>query len=363
MLSKITKFKSIFLIVTSIVLGLVIGSIILLLAHYNPLQVYSTLFVGIFAKPKYILWTLLKATPIIMTGLSVAFAFRIGMFNIGAEGQYMIGALLAVICGYYLDLNSSIHPIIIIIIAMLGAGIFGGIAGYLKIKFDLNEVISTIMLNWIAFYFYNYMIDTPFLNKGMNVSHKIKASAKLTIISSNDFLEKTNTFLYDLEKVKFHWGFFIAIILAVICWIILEKTTLEFQMKAVGLNPNASEHAGIDIKRNKILGMFIAGALAGAGGAIQVLGVNFGITTLAAMQGLGFEGIAVALVANSSPIGCIFSGLLFGGLRYGATKIQVPPISAPSEIINVIIGMIVLFIAVPKIIEVLIRNRGEQYDK
>ncbi len=153
------------LIVTllAILMGLVVGAIVLLLAGYNPAEAYKTMFLGIVSRPKYIGWTLVRSTPLILTGLSVAFAFRTGLFNIGAEGQFMVGVLVAGVLGYLIELPAIIHLPLVIIGATVAAGLYGGLAGYFKAKYGVHEVISTIMLNWIALYFSNYMVYRPYL--------------------------------------------------------------------------------------------------------------------------------------------------------------------------------------------------------
>lgn len=340
--------------IISIILGLLVGAIALTIAGFNPIEAYSAMIEGIFGKPKFIAWTIIRSTPLILTGLSIAFAFKTGLFNIGAEGQFIIGALVATMVGAGLELPAIIHIPLTLLLAALGGAIWGGFAGWLKSKFGINEVIATIMLNWIAFYFSNFMIKTTWLARpNSEASVSINESASIGI----DWL----TSLVG-PATKVNWGILISIILVLIIAFVLFKTTLGFELRGVGYNKFGAEYAGINVRRSILQSMAIAGLLAGLAGAIQVMGVSHNITVLAAQEGYGFDGIAVALIANSNPIGVIFSGLLFGGFKYGGTKMQA--IGAPSEVISIVIGSIVYFIALSSVLRNLYikmrdkRNKG-----
>ncbi|MEG0855406.1 MAG: ABC transporter permease [Terrisporobacter sp.] len=330
LLSDAVKFSFV-----SILLGLLVGAIVLLISGNDPLVAYGAMIEGIIGKPKYIAWTIIKATPYILTGLSIAFAFKTGLFNIGAEGQFIIGALVATLLGYSLDLPAIIHIPLTMIVAGVAGGLWGAIAGFLKAKFGINEVIATIMLNWIAFYTSNLMVSGSFISvPNSEASVNIKESASISI----DWLKGLVG-----PATSINWGILISIILVFVIWFVLTKTTLGFELRAVGNNKDAAEYAGIDVSKSILKSMAIAGLLAGVAGAIQVMGVTHNITVLAAQEGYGFDGIAVALIANSNPIGVIFSGLLFGAFKYGGIKMQ--SVGAPSEVINIVIGSIVYFIA------------------
>ncbi|WP_343345044.1 ABC transporter permease [Terrisporobacter petrolearius] len=319
----------------SILLGLLVGAIVLTISGNSPIEAYGAMIEGIIGKPKYIAWTIIKATPYILTGLSIAFAFKTGLFNIGAEGQFIIGALVATVVGYSINLPAIIHIPLTIILAGLAGGLWGSIAGFLKSKFGINEVIATIMLNWIAFYLSNFMVSSSFISvPNSEASVNIQDSASIGI----DWLKGLVG-----PATSVNWGIIISIVLVLVIWFILTKTTLGFELRAVGHNKDAAEYAGIDVGKSILKSMAIAGLLAGVAGAIQVMGVTHNITVLAAQEGYGFDGIAVALIANSNPIGVIFSGLLFGAFKYGGIKMQ--SVGAPSEVINIVIGSIVFFIA------------------
>jgi len=319
----------------SILLGLLVGAIVLIISGNSPIEAYGAMIEGIIGKPKYIAWTIIKATPYILTGLSIAFAFKTGLFNIGAEGQFIIGALVATVVGYSINLPAIIHIPLTIILAGLAGGLWGSIAGFLKSKFGINEVIATIMLNWIAFYLSNFMVSSSFISvPNSEASVNIQDSASIGI----DWLKGLVG-----PATSVNWGIIVSIVLVLAIWFILTKTTLGFELRAVGHNKDAAEYAGIDVGKSILKSMAIAGLLAGVAGAIQVMGVTHNITVLAAQEGYGFDGIAVALIANSNPIGVIFSGLLFGAFKYGGIKMQ--SVGAPSEVINIVIGSIVFFIA------------------
>lgn len=337
----------------SILLGLLVGAIVLVISGNSPIKAYGAMIEGIFGKPKYIAWTIIKATPYILTGLSIAFAFKTGLFNIGAEGQFIIGALVATLVGYSIQLPAIIHIPLTMILAGLAGGIWGSIAGFLKSKFGINEVIATIMLNWIAFYLSNFMVSNSFISvENSEASVNIQESASIGI----DWLKGLVG-----PATSVNWGIIISIILVFVIWFVLTKTTLGFELRAVGHNKDAAEYAGIDVGKSILKSMAIAGLLAGVAGAIQVMGVTHNITVLAAQEGYGFDGIAVALIANSNPIGVIFSGLLFGAFKYGGIKMQ--SVGAPSEVINIVIGSIVFFIALSNGLRMLYLKMKEKRTK
>ena len=346
--NKITKKKSFlndtFLFsILSVALGLLVGAIALILSGHNPITVYAALIDGIIGKPKYMAWTIIRATPLILTGLSIAFAFKTGLFNIGAEGQFIVGSLVAVLVGAGLDLPAIIHIPLTLLCAAIAGALWGGIAGWLKSKFGINEVIANIMLNWIAFYLSNFVLMTSWLKvPNSETSVPIKDSAKISI----DWLKGLVG-----PATSVNWGIVISIIIVIIIAFILAKTTLGFELRAVGFNKFGAEYAGINVNSSILKSMAIAGMIAAIAGAIQVMGVTNVITVLPAQEGYGFDGIAVALIAN---IGVIFSGLLFGAFKYGGTKMQ--SVGAPSEVISIIIGSIVYFIALVHVIKIAVQK-------
>lgn len=344
--------------VLAIVLGIIIGSIILIVSGTNPIEAYKVIFFGAFGKPKYISWTIVKAVPLILTGLSVAFAFNTGLFNIGAEGQYIVGSIGALVVGLLLDLPPVLHGLVALLAGALCGYIWGALVGILKAKFQVNEVISSIMMNWIAFYLSNYLLSFPLLrNIESDNSYPIKKSASIKILGSWKASEAgkavlaNNKFLRDILNPPVNFGIIIAIVAAIVIWYILKKTTLGYELRAVGFNQKAAEYGGISINKSIVTSMGIAGILAGLAGAITVLGVSGNIGIMAGQEGYGFDGMAVALIAGNNPLGTIPAALLYAGLTYGGGKLTT--IGTYSEVVNIIVGIMILFIAMPILLDMI----------
>ena len=344
--------------VLAIILGILIGSIILLVSGTNPIEAYKVIFFGAFGKPKYISWTIVKAVPLILTGLSVAFAFNTGLFNIGAEGQYIVGSIGALVVGLLVDLPPVLHGLVALLAGALCGYIWGAIVGILKAKFEVNEVISSIMMNWIAFYLSNYLLSFPILrNIESDNSYSIKNTASIKILGAWKTSEAgravlaNNKFLRDILNPPVNFGIIIAIVAALVIWYILKKTTLGYELRAVGFNQKAAEYGGISINKSIVTSMGIAGILAGLAGAITVLGVSGNIGIMAGQEGYGFDGMAVALIAGNNPLGTIPAALLYAGLTYGGGKLTT--IGTYSEVVKIIVGIMILFIAMPKLLDMI----------
>ena len=334
----------------AIVIGFLVGAILLLMIGDNPGVVYSALLAGVFGKPKFIVYSIIYASPLILTGLSVAFSFKTGVFNIGAEGQFVVGSLAACIVGIFVDVPAPLH-ILLCLLAAAGAGvIWGGIVGFLKIKKGINEVLSYIMFNWIAFYLSNYVVNLEAVHRtgGGEATKDILDSAHMSVPLWITALTKCT---------DSNWGILLAIGAAVLVWFIMEKTTLGFQLRAVGYSKTAAEYAGISSNRIFMISMMISGALAGLGGATQVMGMGDRISQFAAQEQYGFQGITVALIGASNPVGCIFAGLFYGAMKYGGNKLTM--VNVPSEVINIIMGTIIVFIAISHVFKALLtRGKG-----
>ncbi|WP_271809299.1 ABC transporter permease [Clostridium beijerinckii] len=355
----------------AIFFGFVVSAIVLGIAGYNSIDAFSALFNGIFSKPKYISNTIIKATPIILTGLSVAFAFKTGLFNIGAEGQYIVGTIASTIVGIKLNLPAVLQIPLVILAGVAAGAVFGGIVGILKAKFGIHEVITSIMLNWIALYLSNFVVSTDVFHQPDSTSTYMINESGFTTILGNwktsdagmEFLSHHKWLSEVLLKTDVNIGIIVAIIMAVVISILLYKSAKGYELRAVGLNKDAAEFAGINVNRNIVQSMVIAGALSGLAGALAITGTApHKLSTMAAFENNGFNGLSVALIAGSSPIGCIFGGLLYGGLLYGGQSVQ-SAIGAPSEIINIMIGTIVFFVALTKIVPALadrLLKRGEK---
>jgi len=343
----------------SIIAGLGVGALVLLIAGFDPLVAYGVMFSGVFGSFRDISYVVIRSTPLILTGLSVAFAFRTGLFNIGAEGQFIIGALASALTGAFLNLPFPLHPLICLCSGFVAAMLWGGLAGVLKATCGVHEVISTIMLNWTAFYLNNLIIATPGIKYPLGESTPpILESARIDFLGAWKItaeglaFRKDNPVINEFLITPLHSGILIVLICVFLVGFILNKTTLGFSLKAVGFNPMASQTAGISIKRSMVVSMAIAGALAGLAGSINVLGVTQKATTLAVMEGNGFDGIAVALIGNSSALGSLVAGFLFGALKHAGPKIQ-PALRAPTEIINIVMGSIIFFLAIPGALKII----------
>jgi general nucleoside transport system permease protein len=299
--------------------------------------------------------TLIVTTTLILTGLAVAFAFRCGMFNIGGQGQYIVGGIWAVWIGSSFEgLNPFLHILLAIVIATLAGAAWAGIAGFLKATVGAHEVISTIMLNWIAIWIGSFLfgLGGPLQNDvqtSVPISNDIVEGAKLPILWGDALLQ------------GLHVGGFIAIGALVVYWAVLNRTTLGYEVRAVGFNPEAARYGGISVRRNYFLAMAISGAFAGIAGAIDVLGWQFRLATGDVQTGqLGFVGIAVALLGRNTAVGVLFSALLFGALVTGTSSRNLDPeIFQPELATNLtwmIQGLVVLFVGADIVILWLLRR-------
>lgn len=325
----------------SILVGFLVGAILLQIAGINSVEAYGKLISGTLGKLKFIVWSVAYATPIILTGLSVAFSFQTGVFNIGAEGQYVVGTLAACAVGIFVKVPAVIHIPLCLIVAALAGGLWSTVVAVLKVKRGINEVLSFIMFNWIAYYLSNYIVNIPAIHTtGTGESTKdVAETARMTI--SSDVLGSGATY-----------NILIAVLAAILIAFILNRTTLGYKLKAVGFNRYAAEYGGINSNKEIMTAMAISGALAGAGGACQLMGMGMRISQFASQEGFGFQGITVALIGSTNPIGCIFAGLFYGVMKYGGTKLSL--VKAPAEIVDIIMGTIVFFIAISHVFKRLI---------
>ena len=294
--------------------------------------------------------TVVTATPLILTGLAVTLAFRSGLFNIGAQGQFIFGAIGASYVGFHFDLPPVIHPIAAISAGVLLAGIYGGIVGLLKAKTGAHEVIVTIMLNYIAGFFILWILKTSaFLRPG-------RIDPLAPEVNPNSRLSK-----FLGEDLRIHVGIFVALAAALFVWWLLKKSTLGFKFRAVGANASAAKSAGISIAFVTTSTMVLCGALAGLGGAVHVLGTEYALTNNIGGS-LGFDAITVALLGGAAPLGTVIAAFLFAALRTGGITLQ-SNTGTPAEIIQVIQALIVLFIAAPALIKGIFRLKQSTADK
>jgi general nucleoside transport system permease protein len=337
-LGKMFNADSVLVPFISVLLGLLFGAIVMLIGGYNPISAYGYLLEKVFGDRYDFGETIRQIAPLILTGLSVAFAFRTGLFNIGAEGQVIMGMTGATWVGVNLHLPWFIHAPLAILVGGLLGGLWGAIAGYLKAKRGVNEVITTIMLNWIALYLANYIIRFM-LEPGQQRTYFIDSSASLGIGWLSAWM----------DNARMHWGIPLAFLGAFVFYIILWKMKQGYELRAVGHNPHAAQYAGMNVNRNFIKAMFIGGVFAGLAGVIEVLGVFQYQAILTASPGLGFDGIAVALLGGNHPIGILLGAGLFGALSYGSAGMSFGA-DVPPEIIRVVIGSVIFFVAASGIV-------------
>lgn len=354
----------------SLVAGLVVGALALLVSGYNPLAAYGTLIGGVLAAPRDWSFVLIRSTPLILTGLSVAFAFRTGLFNIGAEGQYIVGALGAALFGVFVPLPFWLHVPLTMLAGVVCGALWGVLAGVLKARWGINEVISTIMLNWIALYLNNSVVMLEgFRREHSEASEKILDSARIDLLGAwkttpeGLAFRQTQPFLDDILRTPANFGIVVAVLMVVLVAFVLERTVLGYRLKAVGFNRDAAAFSGIAVQTNMVLALAIAGGLAGLAGALQVQGVTREVARLAAMEGNGFDGIAAALIGFSQPWGVFGAALFYGALKHGGPKLQ-PALGVPMEIIQIVMGSVIFFLALPGIwqavFEFVRRRRGNR---
>jgi len=287
--------------------------------------------------------SLVTATPYILAGLGVALGFRCGLFNIGVEGQFFIGALCSAWVGYtFTDLPWFIHLPLAVLAGAVGGAFWGAIPGYLKAVTGAHEVVNTIMMNWIAFRLSDWLLNGPMKATGYRpITPQIESTAALPRIFP--------------PPLRFHVGFFLALAVAALVYWLLFKTTVGFEIRAVGANPDAARYAGVNITWNFVLAMVLSGALAGLAGATQVLGTDHWVGQ-GFSAGYGFDAIALALLGKSHPLGVVIAGVLFGTLRSGATRMQ-SMAGIPIDIISIIQALVIIFVAAPAIIRWVYRIR------
>lgn len=328
----------------AILLGFLFGSLIMVLSGLNPLDLFVSLIRAVTGidlnnigtsrmfNPRYIGEYLVYVMPLILTGLCAAFAFRTGLFNIGGEGQFIVGAFFATYAGLTFDLPSFILIPTVVLAGALGGAIWGFIPGILKAKFNVSEVVVTIMLNYVAMYSTNY-----FLKQLPGSTNTRTANLPEAALLSSDFLSGIT------NNSRLHYGFIVVIIAVFLFWFIIEKTTFGYELKSVGYNPLASKYAGMKVERNAALSMAIAGAFAGLAGAIVVSGTFGNGRVINSFENYGMDGLAVALIGNSTGLGTVLGAFLFGALKAAQPIMQINRI--PRDIAIIIISSIVVFIA------------------
>jgi simple sugar transport system permease protein len=340
------EFKTILPQLIAILIALFVGALVLLVTGFNPIQVYGALIIGAFGDMRGIGQTLAQATPILFTALAFLFAFKAGLFNIGAEGQFLIGAFASAVVGISLNgLPSIIHiPLALIVGAVFGA-LWALIPALLKTELGAHEVITTMMLSYVALYVTGYLVNDVFKEPGW--------VAQTPLIATSAELPRI------LPPTQLSASIFIGLILVFLTYYTLKKTVLGYEVRAIGFNPLAAENGGINVKKGLIIAMVVSGALAGLGGAGEVLGVHKRFID-GFSPGYGWDGLAVALIGGLNPIGSLLASLLFGVLRSGGMTMN-RVTGVPMDIITILQALIILFVAAPILIKYLIK-RGKKND-
>lgn len=324
----------------AVVLGLLAGAVLMALIGRNPFSGYVYLFRGGIMSIERVGNTLATATPLILTGLSVAFAFRTGLFNVGAAGQMLIGGLCATAVGLTLVLPKPLLLTVMMAAAILGGAVWGLVPGLLKAKFNVHEVVATIMMNWISYWTVYYVVPAYFKGTYLETeSRKIPDAASLKV----EWL----TEMFNGSYINL--GLFLAIISVIVIAFIIDRTTFGYELKAVGFNRHAAEYAGIKANRSIIMSMMIAGALAGLGGATFYVGYASNMQ-IGVLPSQGLDGIAVSLLGGNSPWG-VFGAALFFGLLHSGKGFMNAMTRIPPEIADTIIATIIYFSATSVLIE------------
>jgi len=339
----------------AILTAVVLGGIIIVSVGGNPILAYYGLIDGSFGSVKALSETSVWATPYIFAGLAVALAFKGGLFNIGAEGQLALGAVFSAVVGYALpewlgfDIPAIIHLPLAIIVGMAMGALWAAIVGFLKAYTGGHEVINTIMMNYIALNTISFLLNGPLKDRDPN-----------NVIARTPLIAESARMPIIFEGLRVHWGFVLALLAAFLVWWMLTKTTLGFEIRTVGLNPDAAKYAGINVKRTIIVTMALSGMLAGLAGALEVTGLNYR-HELGFSIGYGFDAIAIALLGKSHPLGVVLAAILFAAMRNGATRMQFLT-QLPVDLISMLQALILLFVAADAIIRYIyrIRTQGER---
>lgn len=337
----------------SVVLALVIGGIVMAAFGFDPFSGYAGLFRYAFLSEFNLSVTILNSVPLVFTGLAVAFAFRCGLFNIGAEGQFIIGGLVAGWLGTLIAWPMVITVPLLLTVGVLAGALWALLPGVLKATTGAHEVITTMMMSWIGLYLSSYLVK----NVLMDSRSTIPASNTITDQARLITLDKVLPFLFR-GSTRLHLGVFLAVIAAVFIWYLLTRTTLGFEVRAVGSNPFAAEAGGVSVSRNTILALLISGGLAGIAGTVEILGLHYRVYDRFS-AGYGFTGITVALLAKNHPLGVIPAALLFGALTNGGAGMQLKA-GIPIDIVDVLSGVIIFLVAAEELVNAVGRRREKR---
>jgi general nucleoside transport system permease protein len=328
--------------VLAVVLAVIVGAVVVLFSGQNPLTAYQQLVVGAVGTPNDVSETLVASVPLMLTGMAVAFAFRTGLFNIGAEGQLYIGAIASAYVGYKINIPGVFLIPLCLAAAAAGGALWAGIGGFLRATRGAHEVITTMMLNYIAILLSAYLLDPSPLGLPGPMEETTSPGVTQT--------PPMHAFLPGIvpssliPDARLNAGLIVALIAAVVFWFILWRTTLGYRIRAVGLNPKAAAYGGVNVGFTITVAMFIAGAFAGLGGMVQVFGLSPYVLNSTFSSGYGYNAIAVALLGRNRPTGILLGAILFGALEHGGNVMQ-GNAGISLHLVEIVQGLIILFVA------------------
>lgn len=343
----------------SVLLAILIGSLIMWVSGYDPVAAFAALFHGSFGTPKAFGDTLLRSTPLILAGLGLAYGFRANLFNIGAEGQLFMGGLAAAWLGLLLAGQPWFVSIpLLVLAAMLAGAAWAFVPAILKARIGAHEVITTMMFTYIARYLVSWLVVGPLKAPGqIPQTGALPVESQLPRLQSF-FSDATLQAMPFLKLGRAHTGIFVALLAAVVVWLVLKYTTLGYENRAVGYNPFAAETGGISVQWTIVKALCISGALAGLAGAVEVMGVHHRLFDQFS-SGFGFTGIAVALLAKNHPIAVVPAAILFGALSAGGGTMQLMA-DVPQKIILIVQALVIFFVAAEGIVTYFVKQRQKE---
>ena len=337
-----------FVSVSAVIAAILLGMVLILLMGQNPIVAFGALLEGAFGSANSFAETLVKVTPLLFTGMSYALANRCGLTNLGMEGQMYMGALTAAAVGIYVDVPAVLHIPLCILAGFVGGGLWGLLAGWLKVQFGASEIITTVMLNTIAIYFIEFMVTDParMMEPGgvSGQSNPLLESARLDIL---------------LPNTRAHWGIIVGLVCVVLFWLFLWRSKKGYEVRVSGFNMQAAAYSGINTSRNILLVMLLSGGVAGLAGACEVMGVQGRLYALFS-PGYGYDGIAVALIGLNSPLGIVFGALLFGAFRAGGNRMQMKAY-VPFSIVEVIQAIVIIAVVASQMLLEIWNERQLKY--
>ncbi len=362
---RVERVSSIRLTILAVLSAMIVGAVIIILSDITALregnfatafntviEAYSALFTGSFGSVRALSSTISSTTPLLLCGVSVAVAFKAGLFNIGATGQMLAGGMAALWVGFSMQGPGIIQVPLAIVAGAVGGALYGAIPGVLKARTGAHEVITTIMLNNMAAFLVLWLLKTSLFQRADRTDPISK------LVDPAGRLPRIFGFLSSRNDLLAHTGFVVAVLSVVVFWWLLQRSTIGFEFRAFGLNSDAAQYAGMHTKRLMVSAMMIAGAFAGMAGASEVIG-TYGYASQNFAGNIGFDSIAIALLGRSKPLGTAFAAILFGAMQAGGRQMQVDT-DVPIDLIIVLRALIVMFIAAPLLIKAIWRVKASE---